>query len=40
MQRYPDNRPVGYQGMHPYQIPQQPIQIPANPYLATLKIVF
>lgn len=25
MQRYPDNRSVGYQGMYPYQIP-------ANPY--------
>ena len=33
MQRYPDNRPVGYQGMYPYQMPQQPIQIPANPYM-------
>ena len=33
MQRYPDNRPVGYQGMCPYQMPQQPIQIPANPYM-------
>lgn len=32
MQRYPDNRPVGYQGMYPYQMPQQSIQIPANPY--------
>lgn len=33
MQRYPDNRPVGYQGMYPYQMPQQSIQIPANPYM-------
>lgn len=33
MQRYPENRPVGYQGMYPYQMPQQPIQIPANPYM-------
>ncbi|MFQ9446386.1 MAG: hypothetical protein ACLR4A_02565 [Christensenellales bacterium] len=33
MQRYPDNRPVGYQGMYPYQMPQQPIQIPVNPYM-------
>lgn len=33
MQRYPDNRPIGYQGMYSYQMPQQPIQIPANPYM-------
>lgn len=33
MQRYPDNRPMGYQGMYPYQMPQQSIQIPANPYI-------
>lgn len=29
MHRYPDNKPVEYQGMYPYQMPQQPIQIPA-----------
>lgn len=33
MQRYPDNRQMGYQGMYPYQVAQQPIQIPANPYM-------
>lgn len=33
MQRYPDNRPVGYQGIYPYQMPQQSIQIPPNPYI-------
>lgn len=36
MRRYPDNRLVEYQGMYPYQMPQQPIQILAytvpNPY--------
>ena len=32
MQRYPNNGQMGYQGMYPYQMPQQPVPIPANPY--------